>query len=76
MPMSHLPAAGLSQDALLPEHAGVLLGISFIPVLVFVASFCAQLLQSHIFVQDGTVVCCATPMSHLVACPAMILATD
>ncbi len=45
MPM--LLAPHMSQDAPIPELVGMLLGLSIIPVLVFVPSSCAQLLQSH-----------------------------
>ena len=74
MPM--LLAPHMSQDAPIPELVGMLLGLSIIPVLVFVPSSCAQLLQSHTFVQNCTVVCCAMHMSHLAERPATILATD
>ena len=40
MPM--LLAAHISQDGPFPEHVGILMGLSITPVLVFVASSCAQ----------------------------------
>ncbi len=36
--MLMLLATNMSQDALFPEHVGILLGLSIVPVLIFVAS--------------------------------------